>query len=54
MTKKPPSQLSGLAGRLVADGLLEADTAQAAVKEAAKAKTPFVTYLVKEDYIEDI
>ena len=52
MTKKPPSQLSGLAGRLVADGLLEADTAQAAVKEAAKAKTPFVTYLVKEDYIE--
>jgi type IV pilus assembly protein PilB len=52
MTNKSPPQLSGLAGRLVADGLLEADAAQTAHSEAARAKTHFVTYLVNEDYIE--
>jgi len=52
MTNKSPPQLSGLAGRLVADGLLEEETAQEAHSEAAKSKTPFVTFLVDNDYIE--
>jgi type IV pilus assembly protein PilB len=52
MTNKPPTQLSGLAGRLVADGLLEADDAQKAVTEARREKVPFVTHLVTNDYIE--
>ena len=52
MTNKSPPQLSGLAGRLVADGLLDAETARTAQTEAAREKTPFVTYLVAQDYLE--
>jgi len=52
MINKSPMRLSGLAGRLVADGLLEADIAEKAQKEAAKNKVPFVSYLVEHDYIE--
>jgi type IV pilus assembly protein PilB len=51
MTNKSPMKLSGLAGRLVADGLLDAETAQAAQSEAARKKVPFVSFLVSEDYI---
>jgi type IV pilus assembly protein PilB len=52
MTNKSPMQLSGLAGRLVADGLLDAETAQAAQQDAAREKIPFVTFLVDKDYID--
>jgi type IV pilus assembly protein PilB len=52
MTNKSPMQLSGLAGRLVADGLLDAETAQAAQKDASRAKVPFVSFLVDKDYID--
>jgi type IV pilus assembly protein PilB len=52
MTNKSPMKLSGLAGRLVADGLLDAETAQKAHKDAAREKVPFVTFLVSNDYIE--
>ncbi len=51
MTNKSPMKLSGLAGRLVADGLLDAETAQAAQKDAAREKVPFVSFLVAKDYI---
>jgi type IV pilus assembly protein PilB len=54
MTNKSPMQLSGLAGRLVADGLLDAEAAQSAQQAAAKAKIPLVTYLVEQDYIESL
>ena len=49
MTNKSPMQLSGLAGRLVADGLLDAETAQAAQEEASREKVPFVSFLVDQD-----
>jgi type IV pilus assembly protein PilB len=45
-------QLSGLAGRLVADGLLDAELAQTAQKESARDKVPFVSYVVEKDYID--
>lgn len=52
MTNKSPMQLSGLAGRLVADGLLDAETAQQAQEEASREKLPFVSFLVEQDYID--
>jgi type IV pilus assembly protein PilB len=52
MTNKSPMKLSGLAGRLVADGLLDAETAQKAHAAAAREKVPFVSFLVSNDYIE--
>ena len=39
--------ISGLARRLVDDGILTADRAQSAADEARKAQVPFVTYLVR-------
>ncbi len=51
MTNKPPTQLSGLAGRLVADGLLEAEDAQTALSESAREKSQFVSHLVENEYI---
>ncbi len=41
--------LSGLARRLVEDGLLDAESAQSASEEARKAGTPFVSYLVAHE-----
>jgi type IV pilus assembly protein PilB len=52
MTSKTPAQLSGLAGRLVADGLLDANTAEQAQKSAASEKIPFVTHLVQNKLID--
>jgi type IV pilus assembly protein PilB len=52
MTSKTPAQLSGLAGRLVADGLLDAEAAELAQKQAAADKVPFVTHLVEQKLIE--
>jgi type IV pilus assembly protein PilB len=40
------TQLSGLARRLVADGLLAEDAAQGAAQASLKARMPFVQYLV--------
>ncbi len=40
-------QLSGLARRLVDDGILSAERAQAATEEARKSQVPFVTFLVR-------
>ncbi|MCC5886832.1 MAG: type IV-A pilus assembly ATPase PilB [Gammaproteobacteria bacterium] len=40
--------LSGLARRLVQDGILTADAAQTAAEEARKAKLPFVSHLVQQ------
>ncbi len=51
MTNKPPTQLSGLAGRLVADGLLDAGAAEEALATCSREKSPFVSYLVSNDYI---
>lgn len=47
-------QLSGLAGRLVADGLLDAEIAQGAQDDASREKVPFVTYLVANDLIDSL
>ncbi|MFB3079585.1 MAG: ATPase, T2SS/T4P/T4SS family, partial [Lysobacterales bacterium] len=52
MTSKTPAQLSGLAGRLVADGLLDAEMAEQAQQEAAAGKVPFVTHLVEKMLID--
>ena len=46
----PP--LSGLARRLVNDGLLEQDLAKDALVQAAKQKVPFVQYLVKNAVLD--
>lgn len=41
--------LSGLARRLVEDGILDADTAQSAAEDARKAGVAFVSYLVRNE-----
>ena len=41
--------LSGLARRLVEDGLLDTDAANNAANEARKEGTPFITYLVRNE-----
>ena len=46
-----PSQLSGLARRLVEDNLLEESAARNASKEAAKIRVPFVTHLVENKLV---
>jgi len=46
-----PIQLSGLAKRLVEDGLIEGEAARDAFEEARKSKVPFVTHLVEKDLI---
>ncbi len=45
-TVNPMTQLSGLARRLVADGLLDEDAAQSAAQASLKSRMPFVQYLV--------
>src|SRR5690554_1134016 len=46
MNERAVGQLSGLAGRLVIEGLLTADEAKAAQREAAYERVPLVKYLV--------
>ncbi len=46
-TVNPTLKLSGLAGRLVRDGLISEDDAQAALDESRKADLPLVSYLVQ-------
>jgi len=47
MNDKAIGQLSGLAGRLVAEGLISADEAGIAQREASMERMPFVQYLVE-------
>ena len=47
-----PIPLSGLARRLVEDGVLESDAAIAATDDARKAATPLVTHLVQNGLVE--
>jgi type IV pilus assembly protein PilB len=47
VTHSPISQLSGLAKRLVTDGLLAEELAEEAQQKALKSREPFVTYLVE-------
>lgn len=47
-----PTHLNGLARRLVADNLLEPDTARKALTQAAKDKTPFVQHLVSNAMLD--
>lgn len=48
------NNLSGLAKRLVADGLIDADSAQTALQDSYKQKIPFVTFLVQSKKIKAI
>jgi len=52
MNEKAAGQLSGLAGRLVTEGLLTADEAGTSQREAANEKLPFVQYLVQQRRID--
>ena len=47
VTTNPVSHLSGLAKRLVMDGLLAEELASEAQEKSLKAREPFVTYLVE-------
>ena len=47
MNASSPIALSGLARRLVKDGLIAEEAAQKAFQEAGKNKQPFVSYLVE-------
>ena len=51
-TMDPVSQLSGLAKRLVLDGLLEEEAASLAHEKALKAREPFVSYLVEHKLVK--
>ncbi len=46
-TMNPTPQLSGLARRLVSDGLLDEETASSAFQRSLKERVPFVSYLVE-------
>lgn len=52
MNDKASGQLSGLAGRLVADSLISAEDAVTAQREAAAQKMHFVQYLVEESNVD--
>ncbi len=51
-TPSTSTNLSGLARRLVLDGLLEEDKAIEAYEQAAKKKTPLVRYLVEKKLLD--
>ena len=52
ITANPVSQLSGLAKRLVADGLLQEQEAATAQEKALKKREPFVSYLVENKLVD--
>ncbi|MEP5566897.1 MAG: type IV-A pilus assembly ATPase PilB [Halioglobus sp.] len=54
MNDKGIGQLSGLAGRLVAEGLVSADEASSAQREASMEQTPLVTYLVEKKNVDSM
>ena len=43
-----PKPLSGLTRRLIQEGLLDTESAEKHEEDAAKAKKPLISYLVKE------
>ena len=51
-TSNPVSQLSGLAKRLVSDGLLAEELASEAQEKALKEREPFVSYLVGNNLLD--
>ncbi len=52
ITPSPVLQLSGLAKRLVADGLLQEEAAATAQEKALKKREPFVSYLVDNKLVD--
>ena len=52
MNDKGIGQLSGLAGRLVAEGLISAEAAAEAQREASMEKIPLVTYFVEKKNVD--
>jgi type IV pilus assembly protein PilB len=52
MNEKAFGQLSGLAGRLVAEGLISAQAASQAQKDASLERMPFVQYLVEKKNVD--
>lgn len=54
VTTKPTIKLSGLAHRLVRDGLLSDEQAQLAFDAALKKRISFVTYLVENDILDSL
>jgi len=52
MNDKGIGQLSGLAGRLVAEGLISANEASNAQREASMEQLPLVTYLVEKKNVD--
>ena len=52
MNEKVIGQLSGLAGRLVAEGLISAQAASQAQKDASLEHMPFVQYLVEKKSVD--
>ncbi|MCB1849159.1 MAG: Flp pilus assembly complex ATPase component TadA, partial [Halieaceae bacterium] len=52
MNEKAIGQLSGLAGRLVAEGLIEAQAAAQAQKDASLERMPYVQYLVEKKGVD--
>ncbi len=52
MNEKAIGQLSGLAGRLVAEGLISAQAASQAQKDASLERMPFVQYLVEKKAVD--
>ena len=54
MTAKGSTQLSGLARRLVIDGIIEEDTALKAEEEARKNNLPFIRQLVDQGGIDSL
>ena len=52
MNEKAIGQLSGLAGRLVAEGLISAQAASQAQKDASLERMPFVQYLVEKRNVD--
>lgn len=53
-TSNPVSQLSGLAKRLVSDGLLAEELASEAQEKALKEHEPFVSYLVSNNLLDSV
>lgn len=49
-----PIPLSGLARRLVDDGVMDVDTALSATEDARRSATPLVTYLVQQGLVQPI
>ena len=52
MAASNATPLSGLARRLVKDGILDENLAQQSYQDAAAEKVPFVSYLVRQEHAD--